>query len=138
MAFGLAGAVIRLLPGFAPLMRLTHVNMKRSRHIIQLLAPANQAAARVQEFSEHCSQRVRCCSVSGAVKGAGDHDRHSRHPVSGCMQVHVATAPLPACVALVPPSSEWARNNKALRAILGFVGLRRRSPPVCAIIAYRL
>ena len=37
-------------PGFAPLMRLTHVNMKRSRHIIQILAPANQAAARVQEF----------------------------------------------------------------------------------------
>ena len=33
------------------LMRLTHVNMKRSRHIIQLSGPlANQAAARAQEF----------------------------------------------------------------------------------------
>jgi hypothetical protein len=32
-----------------PLMWLTHVNMKRSRHITQILAPANQAAARVQE-----------------------------------------------------------------------------------------
>jgi hypothetical protein len=32
-------------------MRLTHVNMKRSRHIIQLSGPlANQAAARAQEF----------------------------------------------------------------------------------------
>jgi hypothetical protein len=46
--------------------------MKRSRHIIQLSGPL-QIKRRLgrKSFSEHCSQRVRCCSASAAVKGRG-------------------------------------------------------------------